>query len=137
MGALAISALSAQALLGMPGAPLRPEVRTLGLAALVGACIWIPVLIRLDIAAGRDRRWPPGAERCSMVFPLGMFSAACQALGHAASVPAAVHLGCATTWVAAAAWLAVATGCTVRAIGVVRNPTRDAGSAPAHARMSK
>ena len=135
MGALAISALAANALLGMPGAPLRPEVRTLGLAALVGACLWIPLLVRLDIAAGRDRRWPPGAERWSMVFPLGMFSAACEALGHAASVPAAVQLGRGAAWVAIATWVVVATGCAVRAVGIAKDSTLDTGRSGACARV--
>lgn len=133
-GALAISALAADALLSMPGAPLRPEVRALGLAALVGACLWIPVLVRLDLAPPR-RWWPPGAERWSMVFPLGMFSAACQALGHAASVPTAVQLGRAAAWVAVAAWVGVAAGCAVRGVGIARDSTLDTGSARARARV--
>ena len=136
MGALAISALAAAALLGMPGAALRPEVRALGLAALFGAGMWIPVLVRLDVAADRDRRWPPGAERWSMVFPLGMFSAACQALGHAASVAAAVQLGHAAAWVAVLAWVAVAAGAgsAVRA-GTDKVSTVDAKRSGTRARL--
>lgn len=118
MGALAISALAAHALLRMPGAPLRPEVRAVGLAVLAGAFLWIPSLARLDAAARRVRRWPPGAERWSTIFTLGMFAAACQAMGHAASVSTAVRLGRASTWLAVAAWAVVAAGCARPRAGV-------------------
>ena len=70
-----------------------------------------------------------------MVFPLGMFSVACQALGHAASAAAAVQLGRAATWVAVATWIAVAAGCAVRGLAIARDSTLDTGSARARARV--
>jgi tellurite resistance protein TehA-like permease len=129
MGALAISALAASALLGMPGAPLRPEIRVVGLAVLAAAFLWVPTLVRLDLEARRDRHWPPGADRWSTVFPLGMFAAACQALGHSASVPAVVSVGRYATWVAVATWAVVAAGCAIRAASVARDGTTLASSA--------
>ena len=54
------------------------------------------------IAVARGRSWP-GAERWSMVFPLGMLCAASQALGSAGSLPAVARLGRAAAWIALAA----------------------------------
>jgi voltage-gated anion channel len=111
MGALAISALAAAELLRMPGVPVHPAVRAAGVAAWGAAWLWVPSLIRLDaraLASGR-RRWP-GAERWSMVFPVGMLCAASQALGAAGSLPALVRLGRDAGWIALAVWAVVAAG---------------------------
>jgi Voltage-dependent anion channel len=111
MGALAISALAAAALLRMPGVPLRPAVRVVGIAAWSGAWLWVPTLVRLDVTAALRRgRGLPGAGRWNMVFPIGMLCAASQALGTAAALPAFVRLGRDTAWVALAAWTVVAAG---------------------------
>jgi Voltage-dependent anion channel len=111
MGALAISALAAAELLRMPGVPLHPAVRAAGVIAWSAAWLWVPTLVRLDVraAVARGRSWP-GAERWSMVFPLGMLCAASQALGSAGSLPAVARLGRAAAWIALAAWVAAAAG---------------------------
>lgn len=70
-----------------------------------------------------------------MVFPLGMFSAACQALGHTVSVPTAVQVGRAAAWVAVATWVEVAAGCAVRGVSIARDSTLDTESARARARV--
>jgi tellurite resistance protein TehA-like permease len=127
MGALAISVFAAAALLRIPDEPLRSEIRVLGVAAWAAACLWIPPLVRLDIASARRRHWPPGAGRWSMVFPLGMFSTASQALGATASFPTMAQVGRVMTWVAIFAWVLVATGCAVRAATVAKDTTLRAG----------
>jgi tellurite resistance protein TehA-like permease len=111
MGVLAISALAAAALLRAPDVPVRAGVRVLGLAAWAGACLWIPLLVRIDLACAIGRRpGLPGAPRWSMVFPIGMFAAASQALGRAAGHPWIHRVGLDATWVALAAWAVVALG---------------------------
>jgi tellurite resistance protein TehA-like permease len=111
MGALAISALAAAELLRMPGVPLHAEVRAAGIAAWCGAWLWVPTLVRLDVrAAAAARRRRPGADRWSMVFPLGMLCAASQALGSAGSLPGFTRLGRDAAWIALAAWAVVAVG---------------------------
>jgi tellurite resistance protein TehA-like permease len=111
MGVLAISALAASALLRAPDVPVRTGVRVLSLVAWAGACLWIPLLARVDLACAIGRRpGLPGATRWSMVFPVGMFAAASQALGRATGHPWIHRLGLDATWVALAAWAAVALG---------------------------
>jgi tellurite resistance protein TehA-like permease len=111
MGVLAISALAASALLDAPDVPMRAGVRVVGVAAWVGACLWIPLLAHVDLACALGRRpGPPGALRWSMVFPLGMFAASAQSLGRAAGHPVVHRVGLDATWVALAAWAAVALG---------------------------
>lgn len=111
MGVLAISALAAAALLRAPDVPAREGVRLLGLAVWVGACLWIPLLARIDLASTIGRRPAfPGALRWSMVFPFGMFAASSQELGRAAGHPVIHVAGLDLTWVAIAAWAAVALG---------------------------
>jgi tellurite resistance protein TehA-like permease len=111
MGVLAISALAASALLRAPDVPVREGVRLLGLAVWVGACLWIPLLARIDLASTIGRRPAfPRALRWSMVFPFGMFAASSQALGRAAGDPVIHVAGLDVTWVALAAWAAIALG---------------------------
>jgi tellurite resistance protein TehA-like permease len=116
MGVLAISALAAAALLGMHGVPFRGGVRTLGIVAWAGACVWIPFLARIDVACSLRRRpGPPGSLRWSMAFPFGMFAAASQALGRAAGHPLIHRVGLDAAWVALVAWALVAAGIGVGA----------------------
>jgi tellurite resistance protein TehA-like permease len=109
MGVLAISALAAAALLRAPAVPAREGVRILGLAAWIGACLWTPVLARIDLGCAIGRRpGRPGAGRWSMVFPFGMFATASQSLGRASGYPVIHRVGLDATWVALAAWAVVA-----------------------------
>ncbi len=118
MGALAIATLAAAALLHMPAVPLRPEIRALGLVTWTAACFSGALLARLDLTSALDaRRWLPDAGRWSMVFPLGMFSAASEAFGRTASFPVIATFGRAAMWVAVAVWGLVAAGCLIRAAG--------------------
>jgi tellurite resistance protein TehA-like permease len=111
MGVLAISALAAAALLGMRGVPVREGVRTLGIVAWAGACLWVPFLARIDLGCSLGRRpGPPDALRWSMVFPFGMFAVASQALGTATGHPFIHRVGLDAAWVALVAWAAVAAG---------------------------
>jgi tellurite resistance protein TehA-like permease len=111
MGVLAISALAASVLLNAPDVPFRAGVRVGGLAAWVGACLWIPLLVRTDVACALGHRPRlPGALRWSMVFPLGMFAASAQSLGRAADHPVVHRVGLDAAWVALVAWAAVALG---------------------------
>ena len=108
MGALAISTLAAAALVHAPGTPEAQLVKLAGLATFLAAAAWIPPLAAIDLRATRMPRPSPTSGRWSMVFPLAMFSASAQAYGRATGTPALTTLGDWFTWVALAAWLAVA-----------------------------
>jgi tellurite resistance protein TehA-like permease len=117
MGVLAISALAASVLLNAPDVPLREAVRVLGVAAWVGACLWVPLLARTDVACAVGRRpGLPGSGRWSMVFPFGMFAASAQSLGRAAGHPVIHRIGLDASWIALVAWAAVAVGTAAGAL---------------------
>ena len=113
MGATAISVLAGAKLLGLPGGPLLAAVRPV--VAGVSVILWafgtwlIPLLVGLGVWRHLVRRVPlrydPGLW--SMVFPLGMYCVASEALGTALHVSWLVSAGRAGTWVAFAAWAVV------------------------------
>ncbi|MGH2851151.1 MAG: tellurite resistance/C4-dicarboxylate transporter family protein [Solirubrobacteraceae bacterium] len=108
MGALAIFALGAASLIH---AGRRTPENQLGVAAWFLAAAWIAPLIAAEgwrwRRAGRPRF---DVARWTMVFPLGMFSAASQALGHALSASWMVSIGRGWLVLALAAWTTLALG---------------------------
>ena len=113
MGATAISVLAGAKLLGLPGGPLLAAVHPV--VAGVSVILWafgtwlIPLLVGLGVWRHLVRRVPlrydPGLW--SMVFPLGMYCVASEALGKALHVNWLVTVGHDGTWVAFAAWAAL------------------------------
>ncbi|HCU93869.1 MAG TPA: tellurite resistance protein permease [Actinobacteria bacterium] len=113
MGATAISVLAGAKLLGLPADPLMAAVHPL--VAGISVVLWafgtwlIPLLIGLGVWRHLMRRvrlrYEPGLW--SMVFPLGMYSAASHALGAALGVPWLVTVGRDGAWVAFAVWAVV------------------------------
>jgi tellurite resistance protein TehA-like permease len=113
MGATAISVLAGAKLLGLSGGPLVAAVRPVvaGLSVILWAFgTWlIPFLLGLGAwrhLIHRVRlRYEPSLW--SMVFPLGMYCVASEALGKAVHVSWLVSTGHVGTWVAFAVWVVV------------------------------
>ncbi|WP_218004709.1 tellurite resistance/C4-dicarboxylate transporter family protein [Microtetraspora niveoalba] len=111
MGATAISTLAGAQIATMTSAPaalathlFTPHVSLIFWAfgtwlypALVFIGWWRHVRRRVPL------RYDPGWW--SMVFPLGMYAAACHNLGEVIAVPALVGIGAVQVWIAFAAWL--------------------------------
>ncbi|MGW0768516.1 tellurite resistance/C4-dicarboxylate transporter family protein [Streptomyces sp. NPDC002676] len=123
-GALAISALAGAKLLSADSARLylwnvddRGTLRTLTVALLVLDVAWYLVLLAAELVRPRPgydvRRW-------ATVFPMGMTAAATVAVAAALDVPWLKGPGRVLTWVAVAAWLAVAAGAVPTARAAVR-----------------
>lgn len=121
MGALAISALAASALVEAPGTPLRGAIRDAGLAIWVLACAWILPLVAADLRCEiHHHAHLPGASQWSMVFPVGMLAASAQELGRVAGHGDLVRIGDWLAWPALAAWLVVAAGVGWSAVRAAR-----------------
>jgi tellurite resistance protein TehA-like permease len=113
MGAAAISVLTGAKVLGLPAGPLLTAMHSVvaGLSVILWAFgTWlIPLLVGLGVWRHPIRRVPlrydPGLW--SMVFPVGMYCVASEALGAALHVNWLVTVGHDGTWVAFAVWAAV------------------------------
>jgi tellurite resistance protein TehA-like permease len=128
MGATAISVLAGARLLGLPEGPLLAAVRPV--VAGVSVILWafgtwlIPLLVGLGVWRHLVRRVPlrydPGLW--SMVFPLGMYCVASEALGAALHVNWLVTVGHDGTWVAFAVWAALFAAMLAALAGLPRDP---------------
>ncbi|HEV8449890.1 MAG TPA: hypothetical protein VGQ45_00530 [Gaiellales bacterium] len=116
MGALAISAVAAGALLRTPAPPLASALRVGCLATWITACCWVPVLTALDIRTAARRSWWASEARWAMAFPIAMLSIATQTSGRVAAMPAIVDAGETIALVALGVWVLVAAG-VLRAAG--------------------
>jgi tellurite resistance protein TehA-like permease len=89
---------------------------------------WIPLLIVLGLWRHLRQHWPLAYETAlwSVVFPLGMYSAATEAFGHTTKLAFMAPIARVMLWVAIAAWTAVAIGGLV---GLIRPGTGEAGRA--------
>ena len=127
MGATAISVLAGAKLLGLPADPLLAAMRPVvaGLSVILWAFgTWlIPLLIGLGVWRHLVRRVPlrydPGLW--SMVFPLGMYCVASEALGTALHVKWLVTVGHDGAWVAFAVWAALFAAMLAFLAGFPRN----------------
>ncbi len=107
MGAVAITALAAATV----QRHATGFVTAAGLVAWALATAWIPVMVAGELWQARRvgvPRFTPA--RWTMVFPLGMYSAAGQVLGQTAGLPWMTDIGRGWLAVALAAWAAVAAG---------------------------
>jgi len=117
MGATAISVLAGAQLLALPHGL---AVYRLAATYISGCCYvlwafgtwWIPLLVILGAWRHLKWRWPLTYETAlwSMVFPLGMYSAASFAFGQVTHLAFLAPVARAMLWVAVAAWVAVGTG---------------------------
>jgi tellurite resistance protein TehA-like permease len=115
MGATAITVLAGAEILGLPGA--LPAVRATA-GFVEGSCYalwafgtwWIPLLVVLGCWRHVRQRWPLTYEPAlwSVVFPLGMYSAATLAFGQAAGLVFMEPVARVMIWVAVASWVLVA-----------------------------
>ncbi|NUR60941.1 MAG: tellurite resistance protein permease [Catenulispora sp.] len=113
MGATAITVVAGARIVQMADAPMVAATR--GLVAGVSVVFWafgtwlIPPLIFAGIWRHVMHRLPLRYEPTlwSIVFPLGMYSAASTYLGNADHLPIVRSIGDAESWVALTAWLAV------------------------------
>lgn len=124
MGATAISVYSGWSILSLlPDLPIMVATHDFisGFTFLLWAfgVFWIPMLVIFGIWRHVIQRYPVRyeTELWSMVFPLGMFSVASIHLGELTGLPVVHDMGVIGTWIAAAAWLTVATMMTVTALG--------------------
>jgi tellurite resistance protein TehA-like permease len=132
MGATAITVLAGAKILGLPAA-LPVAGATHGFVD--GFCFalwsfgtwWIPLLVVLGLWRHLRQHWPLSYEPTmwSVVFPLGMYSAATVSFGKAAGLAFMEPLARFVLWVAVAAWVLVAAGFCAR---LVRRPSRRAGN---------
>lgn len=120
MGAAAISALAAARLLNMPELyGLSPFLLGMGLL-LWGFASWcVPYLLVAAVWKRAVKRRPFRYETAlwAVVFPLGMYTAATQALAAASASPLLHNVGQVGLWVTGIAWVAVAVLGVVAAIG--------------------
>jgi tellurite resistance protein TehA-like permease len=113
MGATAITALSGAIVLGIPG-PLHvigqaaPVVAGLTILLWAFGLWWVPLLVGLGVWRHGVRHVPLrySTSLWSIVFPVGMFSAASMALGQVMDLVIITRIGQTGTYLAAAAWLA-------------------------------
>ncbi|HET9893798.1 MAG TPA: tellurite resistance/C4-dicarboxylate transporter family protein [Streptosporangiaceae bacterium] len=115
MGATAITVLAGAKILGLP--PVVPIIRDtahfvegFSFALWAFGTWWIPLLILLGLWRHVRQRWPLSYEPTlwSVVFPLGMYSAATFSFGKVAGLGFMEPLSRFMFWVAVAAWTAVA-----------------------------
>lgn len=121
MGAMAISTLAGSLLVAnAPDAPflrsLLPFLEGFTLLYWATATWWLPMLIALGLwrFVGRRERLGRGAFDWSMVFPLGMYSAATWQMKNALQLEFLAPVASAFCWIAVAAWLATAATRVVR-----------------------
>jgi tellurite resistance protein TehA-like permease len=115
MGAMAISTLAGSLLVAnAPDAPflrsLLPFLEGFTLLYWATATWWLPMLVALGLwrFVLRRERLGPAAFEWSMVFPLGMYSAATWQMKNALQLEFLAPVASAFCWIAIAAWLATA-----------------------------
>lgn len=121
-GALAISALaSGRIVLAIDATGDLRDLRTLldgvGVAVLVAALLWLPLLIGGELRRPRLRF---SATRWATVFPFGMYAAAAFTVGQAGDLAWARDFARGWVWIAFAVWLVVAAMTVVRGATLVR-----------------
>ena len=131
MGATAITVLAGAGILGLPAS--LPVVRAtahlvegFSFALWAFGTWWIPLLIVLGFWRHVRRHWPLTYEPnlWSVVFPLGMYSAATLSFGQIAHITFMEPLSRFMLWVAVAAWAVVAVAFSVRAARRAGGPRR-------------
>ena len=131
MGATAISALAGARLLLVPHADpflvaVKPFVEGFTVMLWAWGTWWIPFLLIIGVwkylASREPIRYHPSLW--SVVFPLGMYSAATQTFSSLPGFSALHSLGIAFLWIALIAWSAVALGYVVAWIQRTRSATR-------------
>lgn len=111
MGAIAITIVAGARIVAMDSTPTVDAVR--GLAEGLTVVLWafatwlIPALLAVGVWRHGIRRIPLVYTPAlwSMVFPLGMYAAACMTLGRADQLPLVEQIGELWIWVGLAAWL--------------------------------
>ncbi|MGC5345231.1 tellurite resistance/C4-dicarboxylate transporter family protein [Streptomyces sp. DT171] len=118
MGSGAISVLAGARLLPdlAAGSPLRPVTVTVLLTVWCWASCLLPLLVAAGVWRHGVRRVPLVHDPAwwTIVFPLGMYAVATEALGAGAGIAPPAGLGRAMAWAGTVAWLLVATGALVR-----------------------
>lgn len=111
-GSLALCALCAQTFADAVAATgtmtaLHGPSEGAAVVLLALAAVWFPVLLTAEVRWPRPRHSP---LRWATVFPVGMYAAACAAVGAAHDAGALADAGKAGAWATVALWLAVAAG---------------------------
>jgi tellurite resistance protein TehA-like permease len=126
MGGLAIATLAGDNIHSLAPVWLAATVRVVTVVTWVAASLWIPALIYLGLRWINQR---PGAVRFAgvwwaFVFPLGMYSAATDAMAAELGRRSLDTVSLVFFWVAVAAWLIVVVAGLLRVAG---RANRDAG----------
>ena len=115
MGAMAITTVAGSRLVLYPHAPaflvaIRPFVQGLTIMLWAWGSWWIPFLILIGLWKYGVWRAPIAYEPglWSIVFPLGMYTVACETLGRLKGLQLVQGLAPPFLWIAVAAWCAVA-----------------------------
>ncbi len=124
MGAAAIAALAGVRLAAVAGVDpllmqLLPAIRAAAVLSWAVATWWIPLLVGLMLWRHAIARIPIsyGLEYWSLVFPLGMYTAATWSLAHVVGPEFLDPIPRLFLWIAIAAWLATFVGTLRRARG--------------------
>lgn len=114
MGACAITVLAGASVANMPTHTVLPQSVVVGMSFVQWAfCTWLlPLLVGLGVWRHVVRRYPLRYEAgmWGMVFPIGMYGVASNALGKATDADWLSSLAGGEGWFAAAVWLAVFVG---------------------------
>jgi len=131
MGAMAITTVAGVRLLQAPHpsaflTALHPYIEGFTVMMWAWGTWWIPLLLIIGVwkyfVAREPIRYQPALW--SIVFPLGMYATALQLLSHIPGLAILETLGPTATWIAFAAWLAVALGWLWSAITAGRQAIR-------------
>lgn len=130
MGAGAITVLAGARISQMAQAPALLPTR--GLIAGVSVLFWafatwlVPLLLAVGWWRHVTHRIPVRYEATwwSMVFPLGMYGVASQALGDSLGLPVVAVVGRAEAWVALGAWLLVGSAMTAHLVRALSRSSR-------------
>ncbi|GFG66228.1 C4-dicarboxylate ABC transporter [Mycobacterium kubicae] len=118
MGGLAIATLAGDHIHALAPAWLAPSIRVATVVTWGSATAWIPVLIYIGLQ--RIHRWPATLRFAgvwwAMVFPLGMYSAATDAMATETGQRSLATVSLVFFWIALGAWLIVAGAGSLRVV---------------------
>ncbi|OBJ50358.1 C4-dicarboxylate ABC transporter [Mycobacterium sp. 1423905.2] len=108
MGGLAIATLAGESIHNLASGWLAPTLRLATVVTWVAASLWIPVLIYFGVRRTDQRMLRFAGVWWAMVFPLGMYSAATDAMAAELGQRSLGTVSLVFFWIAFSAWVVVA-----------------------------